>query len=126
MQTLSLYLAVACGGAIGACIRLFVNQTSINLLGKGFPFGTLAVNVLGSFCIGLLYAWFEQQDAVNPLLKAFLTVGMLGALTTFSAFSLDTVLLVQSGNVIKAFGNIILNLSLCLASVWLALILAKG
>ncbi|GLR69981.1 fluoride efflux transporter CrcB [Agaribacter marinus] len=126
MQTLYLYLAVAGGGAIGACMRLFVNQTSINLLGKGFPFGTLAVNVVGSFLIGLLYAWFEQQEVASPILKAFLTVGMLGALTTFSTFSLDTILLMQAGSVLKAIGNIILNLSLCLLCVWLAITLAKG
>ncbi len=126
MQTLYLYLAVAGGGAIGACMRLFVNQTSINLLGKGFPFGTLAVNVVGAFLIGLLYAWFEQQEVASPILKAFLTVGMLGALTTFSTFSLDTILLMQAGSVLKAIGNIILNLSLCLLCVWLAITLAKG
>ncbi|MEM0912355.1 MAG: fluoride efflux transporter CrcB [Pseudomonadota bacterium] len=126
MTTLYTYLAVAGGGAIGACLRLFIQHQALNILGKSFPFGTLAVNVLGSFLIGLIYAYFQQQEIQNPHLKAFVTVGILGALTTFSTFSLDTILLVQEGNVAGALLNVFLNVVLCIGCVWLALLILEG
>ncbi len=126
MLTLYTYIAVAGGGALGACTRLFIQQQALNLLGKSFPFGTLAVNVIGSFLIGLIYAYFQQHDIQNPQLKAFITVGILGALTTFSTFSLETVLLIQEGNLVGATLNILLNVTLCIGCVYLALLTVKG
>ena len=126
MTTLCIYLAVAGGGAIGACLRFFIQQHALNLLGKSFPFGTLAVNLLGSFLIGLAYAYFQQHEIQNPQLKPFITVGILGALTTFSTFSMETVMLVQEGNVMGALLNILLNVVLCIGCVWLALVIVEG
>ncbi|MGQ8363717.1 fluoride efflux transporter CrcB [Glaciecola sp. 1036] len=126
MASMQLYLAVAFGGAIGACLRLFIQQSFTNMLGKGFPFGTLAVNVIGSFIIGLVYALIQQQAIENPVLKSFLTVGILGALTTFSTFSLETLVMLQDGDLLKAGLNILLNLCLCICCVWLALQIMKG
>jgi CrcB protein len=120
------YLYVALGGAIGACLRFFLTQESIKLLGIGFPFGTLAVNVVGSFALGCMYAWLDQHPDISDNLRLFFGVGVLGALTTFSTFSYDTLLLLQDGDFAKAILNILINVSLCILGVWLAFLLVKG
>ncbi|MGB3727532.1 MAG: fluoride efflux transporter CrcB [Glaciecola sp.] len=120
------YVYIALGGAIGACLRHFLTLQSIKLLGKGFPFGTLAVNIIGAFAIGCLYAWINQQQGLSDNLRLFFGVGVLGALTTFSTFSYDTLLLLQHGEIAKAALNVIINVSLCLLGVWLAYTLVKG
>ncbi|GAA4903911.1 fluoride efflux transporter CrcB [Ferrimonas pelagia] len=111
-------LAVACGGAIGATMRYGVSILAIRLFGTGFPFGTLLVNCVGSFAMGYLYA-LTMMASLSPGLKAFIGVGMLGALTTFSTFSNETVLMMQSGEWIKALMNVLLNVTLCLGMVYL-------
>jgi len=107
-------LAVAAGGAIGATARFLISTGVHKLVGPSFPYGTLAVNILGSFLIGLLFSYFEQTIA--PLQKALLVTGMLGALTTFSTFSLETLLILQDGLYLKALLNMALNLTLCLGA----------
>jgi CrcB protein len=127
MSVINTYFIIACGGAIGACLRYFLTQESIKLLGKGFPFGTLAVNVIGSFAIGCLYMWIEQeQREISQSLRLFIGVGLLGALTTFSTFSYETLLLMQQSEYIKAILNLFLNVGLCIIGVWLAVLLVKG
>lgn len=120
------YLYIALGGAIGACMRFFLTQECTKLLGKGFPFGTLAVNVIGSFVIGYLYSWLSLQQDISDNLRLFVGVGLLGALTTFSTFSYDTFVLLQHGDLLKAGLNVVLNVSLCLIGVWLAFLIVKG
>jgi len=107
-------LAVALGGALGATGRFLISTGVHKLVGAGFPYGTLTVNVLGSFIIGFLYLYFEQTIA--PLQKALLVTGMLGALTTFSTFSLESVLMLQEGLIAKALANVLLNVILCLGA----------
>ena len=126
MHTFQVYLFVAMGGAIGASMRYLIVQISTNLLGKGFPFGTLVVNVLGSFLLGILYAFMQQDNGENAGLRALVGIGLLGAFTTFSTFSLDTVLLIQHGEIIKASLNVFFNVTVCIISVWLALLIFKG
>lgn len=127
MSAINTYLIIACGGALGACLRHFLTQESIKLLGKGFPFGTLAVNVIGSFALGYLYMWIEQEHKeISDNLKLFIGVGLLGALTTFSTFSYETFVLVQQSEYIKAIVNLFLNVGLCIFGVWLAVLLVKG
>jgi CrcB protein len=127
MSVINTYVIIASGGAIGACLRFFLTQQSIKLLGKGFPFGTLAVNVIGSFALGCLYMWIEQeQREISDNVRLFVGVGLLGALTTFSTFSYDTLLLFQQSEYIKALLNLFLNLGLCMFGVWLAVLLVKG
>ncbi|MFT7260080.1 MAG: CrcB protein [Glaciecola sp.] len=126
MHTFQLYLFVAIGGAVGASMRYFILQIATNLLGKSFPFGTLVVNVLGSFLLGLLYAFIQQDDGDNTGFRVLVGIGLLGAFTTFSTFSLDTVLLIQQGEIIKAWLNVFFNVTICLISVWLALLIFKG
>ena len=89
------YLIVFLGAGIGGALRHGVNSLALRLLGPGLPYGTFAVNVLGSFAIGLLAGWFAFRGDTGQGMRLFLTTGILGGFTTFSAFSLDTVLLVE-------------------------------
>lgn len=111
---IQMILAVALGGAIGATGRFLISTGIHKLAGGGFPYGTLTVNILGSFLIGFLFSYFEHTIA--PLQKALLVTGMLGALTTFSTFSLETLLILQEGLYLKALLNMGLNLLLCLGA----------
>ena len=115
------YAAIAIGGAIGACLRFALSEAMLHLFGRAFPFGTLLVNILGSFVLGLLYGLFmTEQLSPNPW-RIFVGIGVLGAFTTFSTFSMDTVLLLQQGAWLKAGANVVLNLVLCLTLAWLGL-----
>lgn len=113
ISNLALYSMVALGGACGASLRFYIAQLMLNWLGKGFPFATLAVNISGSLVMGLLYGLIEEGVIEVSVYRTLIGIGFLGAFTTFSTFSLDTLLLLQQGDVIKAFLNIILNVSLC-------------
>jgi CrcB protein len=115
------WLYVAAGGAIGACLRFGITQLMVLLLGRHFPYGTLIVNVVGSFIIGVAYALISHGHVADHPLKPLLMVGILGALTTFSSFALDTVVLAQQGAYLKALLNVGLNLFLCLAMVALGM-----
>lgn len=111
-------LFVAIGGSIGAVFRYLISILMIQVFGSAFPFGTLVVNTLGSFLMGVIYALGQVSD-VSPEMKALVAVGLLGALTTFSTFSNETLLLIQQGQWLKAFMNIALNLCLCLFMVYI-------
>ncbi|ACA86757.1 fluoride efflux transporter CrcB [Shewanella woodyi] len=111
-------LFVALGGSIGAVFRYLISIFMVQLFGSAFPFGTLLVNIIGSFLMGVIYA-LGQVSEVSPEIKALVGVGLLGALTTFSTFSNETLLLIQSGAWLKAFLNIALNLCLCIFMVYL-------
>ncbi|EIM1087800.1 fluoride efflux transporter CrcB [Campylobacter coli] len=120
---LNTLLIVGFGGFIGAILRML----SINLVNKFFPyfsFGTLFVNVLGSFIIGLLFS-YAQNKGLSPVIKSFISTGFLGAFTTFSTFSYENLLLLQSGNYFNFSLNILLNIILCLIAVWLGFIIFK-
>lgn len=109
-MTPGIILAVGAGGFLGAISRFVIATFVQKLTGPAFPYGTLAVNILGSFIIGYLFLLFEQT--VSPAQKAMLVTGFLGALTTFSTFSLETVVMIQSGFFAKAGLNILLNATL--------------
>lgn len=94
---MNLVLAIAAGGALGAVGRHFVGAAALRLFGSGFPVGTVTVNIVGSFLMGALVALMALKLSPSPELRAFLTVGLLGGFTTFSAFSLDAVLLYERG-----------------------------
>ncbi|WP_163328628.1 fluoride efflux transporter CrcB [Desulfurobacterium thermolithotrophum] len=109
-----IFLYVGIGGFLGAISRFLISGFVQKFFGISFPVGTLAVNVLGSFLIGFLAMLFE--NIIAPEWKAVFITGFLGALTTFSTFSYETVILIQEGLYQKAFLNVFLNVILCLVA----------
>ena len=123
-MNLSFILVVGIGGFIGATLRFILSgfiQNSTTIL---FPFGTLFVNILGSFFIGFLFLYFQEIN-LSIHQKALLTTGLLGALTTFSTFSLETLLMIQENLWAKALSNIGLNIVLCLVATYLGMMVFK-
>lgn len=116
-------LIVMCGGGLGAASRYGIGLLSTRLLGTGFPYGTLVVNLAGCFFIGLLFALSNRIWFFSPELRLFLITGYLGALTTFSTYSLETVNASLSGMGWQAMANILINtlagLSLTFLGLWL-------
>ncbi|MFQ3218895.1 MAG: CrcB protein [Paraglaciecola sp.] len=123
MQSGIVYLYIACGGAAGACMRFFMTQLILQWFGRGFPYGTLLVNVIGSFSLGFLYSLIAQRQMEAVLWKTALGTGLFGAFTTFSTFSVDTLMLLQQGLWIKGLLNIFLNLSCSLCAAWLGTVM---
>jgi crcB protein len=114
-------LAIAAGGSIGAVMRFIVSTGIYSWLGRGFPYGTIVVNVLGSLLMGLLYELFLQRLSVSSEVRAILLVGFLGAFTTFSTFSLETVNLIEQGDLLKAMANVFASVILCVLAAWIGL-----
>ena len=122
---MNLVLAIAAGGALGAVARHYVSFAVGTWTGHGFPWGTLTVNVLGSFILGVLAQTMAQVWTPTQELRAFLTVGMLGAFTTFSTFSLDTMLLVQRGPLVPVAAYVAGSVALSIAALVLGLRLMR-
>ncbi|HIF18679.1 MAG: fluoride efflux transporter CrcB [Cycloclasticus sp.] len=122
---MSQILAIAAGGSLGAVMRHLVSTGVYSWFGRGFPYGTLTVNVLGSLAMGLLYELFLQRLSISPEVRALLLVGFLGAFTTFSAFSIETVHLIEQGDLLKAVGNILASVILCVLATWCGLLIAR-
>ncbi|MFM2081918.1 MAG: hypothetical protein RL380_609 [Verrucomicrobiota bacterium] len=114
------YFIIALGGALGSVGRFWLNGLVTARAGEGFPFGTLLINVIGSFVIGFIAA----LPGANESLRKFLMVGVCGGFTTFSAFSLQTLELTQRGEWLRAGANILASVALCLAAVWLGQLVA--
>jgi CrcB protein len=128
MSGASTWLAVAAGGALGSVARFWLAAAMATLTGPRFPWGTLLINVLGSFGIGLLAALTLTPDRVgmHPDLRLFLMVGVCGGFTTFSAFSLQTLELLQAGDTIPAAGYILGSVAFCMAAVWCGWLAGKA
>jgi len=111
----------AAGGALGSVARVIVSTAVARWTGDDFPFGTIAVNVSGAVVMGLL-AGFGQSEpgklVFSEPARTFLMIGVLGGYTTFSSFSLQTFLLLEQGNLLGAFLNVLLSVLLCLAGIW--------
>lgn len=118
-------LAIAAGGAVGALLRWFLAGSVQRMAGGVFPWGTFAVNALGSFLIGFLFVYFVERSAASELWRLGVTVGMLGALTTFSTYSLESMRLLQSGAFAMALGNVLGQVVVCLTLTWLGIQLAR-
>jgi CrcB protein len=95
------------------------------LLGRGFPYGTLAVNALGSFIMGLIYVFMLERMEISPEWRAALMIGLLGAFTTFSTFSIETMNLIEGGELSKAGLNIFLSILLCVTGCWFGMVLGR-
>jgi CrcB protein len=119
--------AVALGGSLGAVFRFLVSTGIYQWLGRGFPYGTLVVNIVGSFLLGLLTeSLVVQRITFAHDYRAAILVGFIGAFTTFSTFSLETVYLIEQGSVIKAISNIVISVTSCVFAVCLGLLLSRG
>ncbi len=122
---MSMIIAIAIGGAAGAVGRHFVNIGIASLLGHGFPWGTLTVNVVGSLIMGLLVHLMAVSWTVSPEMRALLTVGGLGAFTTFSTFSLDAVVLYERGAIGAAAIYVIVSVVAAIGALFLGLRLGR-
>jgi CrcB protein len=121
-----LYLIVFLGAGIGGALRHGVNVGSARMFGYGFPFGTLIVNVLGSFLMGLLAGYFAFRPGLGQHARLFLTTGILGGFTTFSAFSLDTALLVERHAYGLAAGYAVGSVAASVSALFLGLAVFRG
>lgn len=118
-------LFIAVGGAAGALLRYWVSNGAYLLFGRAFPYGTLSVNVLGSLLMGVLYVILVERIDSSAELRAGLIVGLLGAFTTFSTFSMDTINLIENGEQVKAGLNMLLSVALCVLACWLGMLAAR-
>ena len=119
-------LAVAVGGALGAVCRYWLMLWIGGLAGTRFPWGTALVNLLGSLVIGVLYVLISERLLLSEQWRGLLVVGYLGAFTTFSTFSLDTLLLLQDGRWLPALAYVTGSVLLCLAGAWLGMLLVRA
>ncbi len=119
---MNMILAVAAGGAIGATGRYLVGRLMLNVMGPGFPWGTLTVNIVGSFLIGLLYELIVYKFSLSEQWQAFLVIGILGGFTTFSAFSLELGVMLEkdqfSTAAIYAIGSVIFGIVALFAGIF--------
>jgi len=119
-------LAIAAGGAIGALLRYWMSTWVYARLGSDFPYGTMAVNVLGSLIMGVLYVLLVERMDLDPVWRAALLVGLLGPFTTFSTFSIETLNLIENRENIKALLNILFSVVLCLFAAWVGVIAGRS
>lgn len=122
---MSVIAAVAAGGALGAVARFGVYNGVHVVLGRDFPYGTLAVNVLGSLAMGFLYIWLFDRLNVGEVWRAFLLVGCLGAFTTFSAFSIETLNLMEQGHYVRSLVNVTASVVSCVGAAALGAAAAR-
>ena len=121
------WVAVAVGGAIGSVGRFWLAAVMTSLTGPRFPWGTLLINILGSFVIGLVAAisLTPERIALHPTARVFLMTGVCGGFTTFSAFSLQTLELMQGGELAPAFGYAIGSVVLCVIATYCGWLLGR-
>lgn len=111
-------LLIFAGGGLGALSRYGVSALLNKISNNSFPLGTLGVNVIGSFFMGILFCFFPQSERIPPELKVMILVGFLGAFTTFSSYSLETVTLLKEQAYLAGILNFLLNNTLSLLAVW--------
>lgn len=121
------WVAVAVGGAIGSVARFWLTAVMTTLTGPRFPWGTLLINVLGSFVIGLVagFTLTPERIAIHPNVRIFLMTGVCGGFTTFSAFSLQTLELMQGGELVPAFGYAAGSVVLCVIATYCGWLLGR-
>ncbi len=122
------YFFVAIGSALGGVLRFWISALFERRFGESFPWGTIFINITGSFIIGLCFS-LEGNDGrplLGPSARAFTLVGVLGGYTTFSSFSLQTLNLIRAGQFPLALANVMLSVVLCLVAVWLGHLVARA
>ena len=121
-----LYLIVFVGAGLGGALRHGVNVGAARIFGFGFPFGTLIVNVVGSFLMGVLAGYFVFRPGAGQHVRLFLTTGLLGGFTTFSAFSLDAALLIERHAYAAAAGYAVGSVAASVSALFFGLALFRG
>lgn len=119
------YLLIFAGGGLGAVLRYWAQGLVYNRMGSAFPYGTVLVNIVGCFVIGLLMVSMEERFLATPALRLFLTVGILGGFTTFSSFSFETMALFRDGESALALANVGLSVIVCLCATWTGMKLGR-
>lgn len=117
---------IALLGALGCLCRYLLSGFVYQLFGTGFPYGTLAVNLIGAFLIGIIMEFSIRSALIPPPLRIAITIGFLGGLTTFSTFSLETFRLIEDGALLIAFTNILVSVVACLACTWIGIAVARA
>ena len=116
---------VAGFGAMGCLARYYLSGWVYGWLGRGFPYGTLAVNIVGAFVIGLIMEFSLRSTLISEDLRMGLTIGFLGGMTTFSTFSYETFKLLEDGQFFTAFLNILVSVLICLVLTWAGIFVAR-
>jgi fluoride exporter len=124
-DTIRQVAAIAVGGALGSVLRFGMSTWVHALAGRGFPYGTLAVNIIGCLVMGFLFVLFVDRFSGNAVWRAALLIGVLGGFTTFSSFSIETFNLVEQGEWLKAATNTVASVVLCLGATWFGVILGR-
>lgn len=119
------YIAIAFGGALGAVTRFWLQGAAERYNGSSFPLGTFAVNVLGSFLIGVFFVLLAEKAQISEAWRPVVVVGFLGAMTTFSTFSLDALLLFEQGHYNTALFYILSSVALCLFAAYAGMQLTR-
>jgi len=119
------WFAIAMGGALGAMSRFAVSHHVYQIFGREFAWGTLSVNIIGSFIMGFAAVLLVEKLAVSTEWRAFIMVGFLGAFTTFSTFSYETLQYIEIGELNKAMLNVGVSVITCVIAVWLGMLAAK-
>ncbi|HXE88997.1 MAG TPA: fluoride efflux transporter CrcB [Hyphomicrobiaceae bacterium] len=120
------YIWIAAGSALGGAFRYWCSGVAARLIGETFPWGTLLINILGSFVIGVFFTLTgpDGRLLVSPNIRQFVMVGLCGGYTTFSSFSLQTLNLIRDGEILYAGANIVASVLLCMLAVWIGHIMA--
>ena len=119
------YFFVGFGAAAGGVLRYWLSNYTYKYFPESFPVGTLVVNVIGSFILGLVMFYFSEKELISPHLRIFLTIGFCGGFTTFSTFSYETINLFRDAQIGPGLLNILLNLVLCLVGIYLAYLISQ-
>lgn len=125
METFLKYLAVAAGGALGACLRYYIGSSVLSRVAQPFPTATFFINVAGSFAVGFFLTLAAEKFTIDPHLVLAVSIGFLGAFTTFSALEYETAQLAADGNWFFAFLYVVSSFAVGFAAVWSGMLLAR-
>jgi CrcB protein len=125
LENYSRYLAVAIGGAIGAMLRFYLGGTALSRTAAPFPMATFIINVTGSFILGFFLTLVAEKVDLSPHVRLAVAVGFVGAYTTFSTFEYETARLMEEGDLMHAFLNVILSVVIGFAAVWAGIFSAR-
>lgn len=125
MDTLTKYLAVAAGGAVGAMLRYYLTLSGLGRIAQPFPMATFVINITGSFIIGFFLTLVAERVPINPNVRLAVAVGFVGAYTTFSTLEYETARLLEGRDFLYAFLYVVLSFAVGFGAVWAGIILAR-